>query len=664
MSKRQKSTPSARSAPSDRPAPPAAAVRRPGPFAWLAAAAVVVAVVIAYRPAAEAGFIWDDNDYVTENEALRTPGGLFDIWFKPSASPQYYPLVFTTFWVEHRLWGDAPRGYHETNVLLHAASAVLLWRVLLRLRVPGALVAAGVFALHPVMVESVAWVTERKNTLSMFFYLASLYAYVRFARLDEDDAPPAPAGDAAPPRWPLYGAALVLFLCALWSKTVTASLPAAILLIVYWRRGRVTRRDVALVAPLFVLGLAAGLWTAYVERTHVGAAGAEWNYTLPQRLLIAGRALWFYAGKLLWPANLAFMYEKWPVDPRNVMSWLWPAAAVALPLALFALRHRIGRGPLVAVLIFGGTLVPALGFVNVYPMRYTFAADHYQYHAAAAFITLVVALIATAAGRSSLPRRQALVAPVAAGLLLVVLAALTFRQSRIYHDQPTLWADTVAKSPNSWMAWVNLGNAATAKQPPDWSTARAAYFKALKLAPEVPDVHFNVGNLHLRSNDFAAAAAAFERAARLEPTRYVNAWNMFGYCLVAQGQIDRGIAQYREALKIKADHWATLFNLGVALRQQGKLDEAAEAFIACLDAYEDYPLALRELAGVRVKANRFAEAVPPLQRLLALRPDDPEVLFDLGAALVNAGQPDAGRAHMIRAVTLKPELGDRLRGNR
>ena len=627
-----------------------------GSLPWLYAAPLVLLVFLAYRPAAGGAFIWDDDDYVAQNPTLRTAGGLADIWLKPRSSPQYYPVVFTTYWLEYRLWGAQPRGYHETNVLLHAASAVLLWRILRRLRVPGAYFAAAIFAVHPVMVESVAWITERKNTLSMLFYLASLYAYLRFARADEDDA----SLETRPPQWAWYAAALVLFLFALGSKTVTASLPAAVLLILWWKR-RLETRHVALLAPFFALGVAGGLFTRYLEHAHVGASGAEWDYTLAERALIAGRAVWFYAAKLLVPYKLAFVYAKWPVDAASVAQWLFPITAVGLVVALVLLRHRVGRGPLVAVLFFGGTLVPALGFVNVYPMRYTFVADHYQYHASVGLIALVAAGITLALAR--LPHRRARWRTGVQVAIVIVLSLLTVSQALIYRDKRTLWADTVAKSPNSWMAWTNLGHAAAAETPPDAETARRAYARALELAPNVADTRYNMGLLHLRDGNLPAARSEFERTIAIGPSKAIP-YNMLGYTLAAQQQTDAALAAYRKAIELDPTYGPAYFNAGVALRDRGDLDAAADHFTKAAEFQPGSPGPLRELANVRIKQERFADAADALARLIARSPANADAHFDRGLALRKLGRLDEASAELAEAFRLKPELQQRLMGPR
>jgi protein O-mannosyl-transferase len=209
--------------------------------------------LIVYLPSIGGDFIWDDETYVRSNLLLTTSEGLYHIWFNISANPQYYPLTFTTFWIEFQLWGLWPGGYHLINILLHGANAILLWRLLSRLAIPGAWLAAAIFALHPVQVDSVAQISERKNVLSMIFYLAALLTYLRFSPLDQ------PTKDYAPRSWLLYGGITFLFICALLSKTTACSLPAVLGLLVWWKKDKIQwKQDLLPLLPLFAIGLAMG----------------------------------------------------------------------------------------------------------------------------------------------------------------------------------------------------------------------------------------------------------------------------------------------------------------------------------------------------------------------------------------------------------------------
>src|SRR5579883_1987526 len=321
---------------------------RPVPYRVLFSGSFLIVglTLLAYLPILGNGFVWDDDLYVTNNPTLTQPGGFARIWLDLRATPQYYPVTFSFFYFEHALWGFHPTGYHAVNLLLHAANAVLVWWILRRLDVPGSWLAAALFAVHPVEVESVAWITERKNLLSGFFALAALGAYLPFATFDPDTRPE--PSRRCPWRW--YALSIGLFVLALLSKSVTATLAAVMLLLLWWKRSRLGMRDLLPLLPFFILGATLGLNTARLEAEHVGARGPDFQLSALERLLVAGRALWFYAGKLVAPVPLSFIYPRWEIDPWQASQWLPVLAAVLAVAALFLLRRRLGRGPLVAVL--------------------------------------------------------------------------------------------------------------------------------------------------------------------------------------------------------------------------------------------------------------------------------------------------------------------------
>ncbi len=524
-----------------------------------AAAALVLATILAYLPALDAGFLWDDDAYVTHNLAVRSPDGLARIWLEPWASPQYYPVTLSSFWLEYRLWGQAPRGYHLTNVLLHAASAVLVWRILRRLAVPGAWVASAFFALHPVHVESVAWITERKNVLSGLFFLLSLLAWLSFSPLVE-----AKRGN---PRF--WAPSFLLFLCALGSKTVTGSLPAVLLLLSFWKRGRIVARDALALVPFFAAGAAMGSLTGWLEKHRVGAWGPDWDLSFVERLLVAGRAVWFYAGKLVWPAGLSFVYPRWEIDASAASQWLWPLAAIATLAALWLARGALGRGPLTAVLYFGGALFPALSFVNVFPMLYSFVADHFQYLASLGLLSLAAAGAASGIRRTLGETKRARGVGAALSLLaLSMLAAATWSRASVYRDQETLWRDTIRKNPGAWMARANLASLlhASAPQSSDpaarermLAEAEQEYLASLSLRPGNSPARMNLAHLYeergltdLAEKEFATAAA--------QPNRYPpgsrgflqagDAWYHYARFLADHARLAEAQDAYRRAIGI------------------------------------------------------------------------------------------------------------------
>ncbi len=517
------------------------------------AAALVALTVLAYLPALRAGFVWDDDLHVTQNEVLRTWHGLVDIWLRPGAILQYYPLTHTSWWIQYHLWGLAPLGYHLVNVLLHGASAAVLWLVLRRLCVPGAWLAAAVFALHPVHVESVAWVTELKNVQSGFFYLLALLGFLRWGLADDAE----PGGGRR-----VYAASFLCFVCAVLSKSVTCTLPAAVALALWWKRGRLAPGQVVALAPLAVMSVAAGALTASWERRYVGAVGAEWTLSLPERCLVAGRALWFYAAKLAWPVELAFIYPRWTLDPHAGWQWLFPLGAVAVLVALAALRRRLGPAPLVAALYFVVTLGPALGFVDFYPMRFSFVADHFQYLASIGLLTLLVAAGTVATARISPTARGSL-----AGVVLATLGVLVWRQAGVYRTPETLWRATLAKTPSAWMAHNNLGLVLQGEGRSE--EAAEHYREATRLRPTYPEALYNLGNVLAAEGRLAEAEAPYERALALDDG-FAAAHNNLGNVLVMEGKIEEGKRHYRRALEINPEYADARRNLAVADEWRGR----------------------------------------------------------------------------------------------
>jgi protein O-mannosyl-transferase len=500
--------------------------------------ACLFGLILIYLPAIGGDFVWDDDDYVTQNQQIANEGGLARIWLDRTSTPQYYPLVFTTYYLEHQIWDLDPLGYHVTNVVLHWLTAVLLWRVLLRLSVPGSALAAIVFALHPVQVESVAWITERKNVLSAAFYLGSALMYLRIRSQNSmDDRCSSPVN---------YALAIVMFCGAVLSKSVTCSLPAALLVVTWWRDGRITRRDVLPLLPMFAIGLAAGLNTAWLEKHHVGASGPAWDWTMMERCLIAGRAVWFYAGKLVWPHPLMFFYPRWDIDTSQWWQVLFPASAVALLVVLWILRSRIGRGPLAAALLFGGTLFPALGFFNVYPMRYSFVADHFQYHASMGIIVLLVSgfIKITDRTESLLSRFRA---PCGLGVI-TILTALTFNQTLVWTNSETLFIDTVKKNPDSIPARTSLSD--IYKQRGELRTTVKLLEAALACSPmdyEAVILHVEIGTLQMRVGKVQEARQRFEAALEIDATD-PTAHAMLASLLVQGGQTEKALHHYEQVL--------------------------------------------------------------------------------------------------------------------
>jgi protein O-mannosyl-transferase len=609
---------------------------------WIGAAALLVMVLFVYLPVMmHGGFIWDDPDYVTRNYMLRTLDGLIAIWLHPTVLPQYYPLVHTTFWIEYHLWGLDPTGYHVDNVLLHACSAILIWRLLLRLKIRGAFLAAAIFAVHPVNVESVAWATERKNVLSLVFYLLALRWYLQYL--------------AGKPR--AYWVSFILFLAALLSKSVTCSLPAAILLLIYLQTGRIRRADILPLIPFFIAGGAMSIVTALLEKHHVGAAGPEWDISFVDRCLIASRAVWFYAGKLIWPAKLTFVYPRWNAMSLSQRPWLivFPISVLGVVTALWFLRRRIGRGPLVAVLFFIGTLFPALGFVNIYPMRYTFVADHYQYHAAIGLFALAAAIF---------DRR--LLTRIAAAIALIVLGTLTWRQEAIYTDPIALWTDTAEKDPGSFMVWDNLGfeyselsNAddLPAPQRDEYRRrARESFANLLRLAPNEPMSHWKWGIVLEYDGDLLGARDQFLQSINLDPT-YTPPMDSMGLLMMKMNQPQEAMKYYRRAIELDPNFGEVRYHYGIALESVGDGGAAEEQYRLAVRLKPHYAEAEYNLANMLLKTGQLPGlAAAYYEDAIEQHPGRAEYHCNYAVALYTLRRFNEARDQCRIALQLNPNL--------
>ncbi|MBN1900342.1 tetratricopeptide repeat protein [Candidatus Sumerlaeota bacterium] len=590
---------------------------------------ILILTFAAYSRVIRWQYIWDDQDYVIENACLRDASGLKRIWFDIGATPQYYPLVHTFFWIEYHIWGLHPAGYHFINVFLHALNAALLFLLLQRLKIPAAWLVAAVFALHPVHVESVAWITERKNVLSLFFYLLSFTFFIRAIGLVETSSESGTdANKNRPLNKKLYALAFVFYFCALLSKTIACSLPAAALLVIYWKKGRLTKKEIMAAIPFFITGIGFGLLTAGMERYRVGAVGRFWDLSFWERCMIAGRAIWFYAGKLVFPYPLMFVYPRWKIEQSNTILFLYPGGVILAVLVLWFLRNRIGRAPLVAFLFFAGTLFPALGFFNVYPMCYSFVADHFQYHASIGLITLFCALFAIAL--SKFPGKSGLLRIPGTAILLGVLGILTWRQTFIYKDYVTLFKETIKKNRDSSLVLTSV--AAILSEEGDKDGAIKLYERAIELDDLDDLAHFNVGKIFLERNEVDRGVQHLEKSLNLTPDcAHYHYFLALGYGL--QNREEEAAVHFKKAVELDPKEPFQRFNYGVNLFRAGKLDEAVHELKEAIRVKPD-------LLGARIllvdslmerEEKRIQEAEEALAEGLRLHPDHPELKVRMDA---------------------------------
>ena len=596
------------------------------------------AAFLAYLPAIRGGILWNDRDYLTA-PALQHLSGLFKIWFVIGATQQYYPVLHSAFWIEHHLWNDAMAGYHMADIAFHAMAACLFARVLRKLWGPGIAhdaewLAALILVLHPVCVESAAWITEQKNTLSAVFYFASALAYLHF---DESRS------------GRTYRAAFALYILALLSKTTTVTLPATLLVLLWWRRGGLRwRQDVCPLLPWLVTGGALGLFVSWVERKYIGAEGAPFALTFGQRVVVAGYAVWFYAAKDIWPSHLVFFYPKWRPDPTALWQWFFPAGLAGLATVLWCFRRR-ARSPLAVLLCFAGVLFPVSGFFNFYGSLYSFVADHWQYLALPVVVGAVASGLAFMLKWFSPLERRAI---AALGLALPVpLGLLTWHQCSIYRDNQTLYRDTLARNPGCWMAYNNLGE--EQMEAGRFAEAAADFQHSVQLEAGYFESHYNLGNALAHTGRWPEAVAEYRAALLIRPGNS-NIHDNLAIVLAKMGREEDALGEYETAVSLDPGNEQAHNNLGNQLARMGRLAEAVDQYEQALRIDPGYPDAHDGLATAWVRMGRLSDALEQYQKAIALKPDFAAAQNNLATTLARMGRLNEAIGHYQAALRLNP----------
>jgi tetratricopeptide (TPR) repeat protein len=638
---------------------------------WFWGLFLIAFVVIAYARVLHAGFIWDDESHLTQNPCVVGPLGLKEIW--TSTRAVYYPLVLTTFWALHKIAGLTPWPYHLLNVLLHVGSAILLWWVLQQLNVRGAWLGAALWALHPVMVQSVAWVTELKNTQSCLFYLLSISCFLNW-----ENCSCRPAGDVhvshretATGRSLMVALSLLFFVLATLSKPSVVMLPGVLALCIWWRRRRIGWRDAVSLAPFLVISALASGWAIWEQKFHAGAVGPDWAQTWPERLIIAGRAIWFYLGKLIWPHPLIFIYPRWEVNSSQLAAYLPLLAALAGLSALRLIRAKWSRPVFFAAAYYVVSLVPVLGFFSVYFFRYSFVSDHFQYLASMGPLALAGAAMTEGCSRLALSRRaprllparresavatttgsQSFLLPAISGALVLVLGVLTWQQTAVYHDLITLYTRTLEKNPDCWMAHYNLGIAL--RDHGETDQAISHYHQAIALRPGYAEAHYNLGRLLAEKGEFNDAINHYEAALAINPAD-AEAHNNVGATLFQVGRVDDAIAHYQQALAVRPDYADASCNLANTLLSKGDMDGAIAHYLKCVAVLPDHADAQYNLASALLRKGRIDEAIVHYEKALQLVPEHADAHANLGSALLAKGRVVGAIAQYKEALRLAPE---------
>jgi tetratricopeptide (TPR) repeat protein len=621
-------------------------------------------VFVAYAPVFGAGFVWDDESHLTQNPCIVGPLGLKEIW--TSTRAVYYPLVLTTFWVLHKFVGLNPLPYHILNVLMHAVSAVLLWRLLRQLGVRGAWLGAALWALHPVIVQSVAWVTELKNTQSCLFYLLSIFCFLNWE--DHSQTWKSPIKSAL-----LFGLSLVCFVLATLSKPSVVMLPIVVALCVWWRRGRIGWKDGVQLAPFLLISVFVSVWTIWEQKFHASAVGPEWAQTWPERLIIAGRAIWFYLGKLVWPHPLIFIYPRWEIHSWQWMAYLPLLAATLGLIVLWALPGKAVRALFFAAAYYVVSLFPVLGFFSVYFFRYSFVSDHFQYLASMGPLALAGAATATLVGRFcetplelasdtdalqsssnniGVARGRLFLGSLICSVPLFSLGFLTWQQGAVYHDLITFYTRTLTKNPACWMAHYNLGIALQDHGETDQAITH--YRQAIELRPGYAEAHYNLGRLLAEKGEFNDAINHYAATLAINPAD-AEAHNNLGATLFQAGRVNDAIAHYQEALAVQPDYAEASCNLADALLSKGDMDGAITHYRTCVAVLPNHTEAQYNLASALLRKGSIDEAIIHYEKALELVPGKADAHANLGSALLAKGRVAEAIGQYKEALTLAPE---------
>ena len=591
---------------------------------------------VIYLPCLHGGKIMDDEMML--NPLVQSPAGLPSIWFK-SMTPDYFPLTFSSLWLEYRFFGDNLFAYHMTNVALHAISAILLWQLLRALKVPGAWLAALLFVVHPVNVESVAWVSQRKNTLAMPFFLLTIWFYITAREKDRT----------------FYALSLVCFALALLSKTAVVPLPLVLLLLDWLKDKRITGNHVKRALPFFALSAVAGLITLWFQAHRVIGTDVVQNASWPARFAIAGCALWFYLYKAFLPINLVFVYPRWEISATAIVNWLPLVAFVTFAFVIWKRRER-WPGALVALSYFVLMLLPVLGFLNIYYLKYSLVADHWQYFA-------MIGPIAFAAAAVVSMVRPTVVNGVSIALI-GTLAFLSWKQSHLYSSAELIWHDTIERNPKCWLAHNSYGlelmQRAIRNAPPDKALLETAinhYHESWRLNPDNVEARINAGSALIALGRVEDGKHEFRKAQQTNPNDALAFYNR-GSILHQEHKLAEAEAEYRKAVKRWPQYALAYLWLGRALEQQGKLAEAEEAFSKTISLLPVSVGAHRDLAGVLDLQGKSSQAMLEYRKVLELEPSDAMSHYRLGNVLLKLNQREAACDEYARALAIEPKISE------
>ncbi len=604
----------------------------------LQALLIVAAGVWVFYPAIHGQWLWDDDVLITNNLLIHDPAGLWKTWFAPTMSLiDYFPITVSVEWLAWRAWGLNTFGYHLTSIVLHLTSALLVWRLLSKLGIRLAWLGGLLFAIHPVMVESVAWIAELKNTLSLPPFLIAMCAWIDY----EEHG-----------KWTHYWLALGLFLVAMLCKTTMVMFPFVILLYAWWKRGRIRVRDLTGSAPFFVVSLVLGLTTMWFLH-HAMAPQAVQLGGFLSRVACAGLSLAFYFSKSVLPIGLLPTYPQWAVGRPSLVQFLpWPILGGVLYLC-WANRASWGRHALLGLGFFLINLAPFVGFTAAAYMDFTWVMDHTLY------IPLIGLIGLATAGLGWLDDRvPASTRPYGIGMVTVVLVLLAVSSrayAGLYVNPETLWTYTVERNSDAWLAYDNLGYTLT--KAGKFTEAIGEFEQALRINPNYASTHDDLGTALFRVGRLREAQREVEQALRIDPDS-ATAHNNLATILVHLGRIPEAIQQFQAAVRINPNDAEAHNGMGTALVQNGQYADAVEEFEAALQINPDFSEVHDNLGAMLAHFGQIPEAIEQFQAAVRINPNDAEAHYDMGFALTQTGRDEDALEEFEAAVRINPDFAE------
>jgi len=609
-----------------------------GSFGLLRVAIIFAVTFWIYWPALHGDFVWDDGWYLATNPLMIDRDGLWKFWFHPGSWVEYYPIQETVQWLQWQLWGDATLGYHLTNVLLHILNALLVWRLLTKFRLKYAWLGGLIFAVHPVQVESVAYISELKNTLSLPFFLLAMCRWIDFEEHQRDKD---------------YYVALVLFLTGMLCKITMAPFPAVMLLYAWWKRGRIQWIDFKRTVPFGIISVVLGLTTIWAGDTY-RAFGHEQPEIIPMggflyRLDGVGLISTVYLARFFLPLDVMLVYPQWRVNPHALIEyvpWLIFGGGIYW---LWKKRQNWGKHVLLGLGFFLLNLAPFLGFIPVSYMSFTWVMDHLLYLPIVGLIGLIIAGIGDFQRRFPTDRPYLM----GAAMIMIALMALESRAfANLFINEETLWSYVLQRNPHVWLAHHDLGCNLMAQK--RYAEALPHFEKVVQMNPNFADGHYNLGIALGKLDRTEEARQEYQKALQINPQdekAYIN----LGDILFQEGRAEEAIQLYKHAVALIPNLALVHYNLGNALMHSGQLPEAIQELKTAVTLAPGLAQAHENLGAALAQSGDISAAIGQFQMAIQINPYYVVAHSNLGLAYAQTGRIPEAMEQFQQVLAIEPK---------